>query len=474
MAIEPNPKIEIQDFGPICEGVIEIKPLTIFIGPNNSGKSYGAMLIHSLYKSFYRLASPYIYTFLGQEKRVKEIRVDGSFEHEEDIFEKVKEEISHNREEYERTIEELMTEEIKNEIEYSYLSTVNNIARIGKKSFRIRMNNNSYRFVIENSNNNLKKIECPPIDYHSLDVGRISRGISGVVSESQHTVSSLVYTFPNILMALFEEISQEFCKMSHYLPAARSGILQMYRPFMGEVMRDIPRIRLGRVEVPRLSGVLSDFMATLLEIQDSHENSLSREGSFYELAGELEKEIMRGHITIKKREKYTYPEIGYEYLDSFIPLHMASSTISELAPLVLYLKYVVKPGDTLIIEEPEAHLHPLNQNILAKYLVKLIRMKVHLILTTHSEFLLEKLGNFIMLSSIEKEKRIAKYGYKEEDYLLPEEISVHLFIPDQEGKNRIEKAQITGEEGISQEEFLKVHESLYDETYKLYMDIENE
>jgi len=57
MANELKSEIEIQNFGPLRDGVIEIKPLTIFIGPNNSGKSYGALLIHSLYKSFHRLAS---------------------------------------------------------------------------------------------------------------------------------------------------------------------------------------------------------------------------------------------------------------------------------------------------------------------------------------------------------------------------------------------------------------------------------
>ena len=50
---DKNSKIEIKDFGPICKGEIELKPLTIFIGPNNSGKSYAAMLIHSLYRSYY-------------------------------------------------------------------------------------------------------------------------------------------------------------------------------------------------------------------------------------------------------------------------------------------------------------------------------------------------------------------------------------------------------------------------------------
>jgi len=41
--------IEIKDFGPIIEGKI---PLTVFAGPNNSGKSYVAMLIHSIYETY--------------------------------------------------------------------------------------------------------------------------------------------------------------------------------------------------------------------------------------------------------------------------------------------------------------------------------------------------------------------------------------------------------------------------------------
>ena len=40
--------MDLENFGPIKKGEIKLRPLTIFIGPNNSGKSYAAMLIHSI------------------------------------------------------------------------------------------------------------------------------------------------------------------------------------------------------------------------------------------------------------------------------------------------------------------------------------------------------------------------------------------------------------------------------------------
>ena len=47
-------KISASNFGPIIEGTVELKPLTVFVGPNNSGKSYMAMLIYSLLNQFPR------------------------------------------------------------------------------------------------------------------------------------------------------------------------------------------------------------------------------------------------------------------------------------------------------------------------------------------------------------------------------------------------------------------------------------
>ena len=50
-----NNKLLIKNFGPIKKADITISPLTILIGPNSSGKSYSALLIHSILNSFNNL-----------------------------------------------------------------------------------------------------------------------------------------------------------------------------------------------------------------------------------------------------------------------------------------------------------------------------------------------------------------------------------------------------------------------------------
>ena len=44
-------KLTVKNFGPIREARnIDISPMTIFVGPSNTGKSYLAMLIYSIFK----------------------------------------------------------------------------------------------------------------------------------------------------------------------------------------------------------------------------------------------------------------------------------------------------------------------------------------------------------------------------------------------------------------------------------------
>ena len=45
-------KLKVSDFGPIAEADIELRPMSVFVGPSNTGKSYLAILIYALHQFF--------------------------------------------------------------------------------------------------------------------------------------------------------------------------------------------------------------------------------------------------------------------------------------------------------------------------------------------------------------------------------------------------------------------------------------
>jgi predicted ATPase len=84
----------------------------------------------------------------------------------------------------------------------------------------------------------------------------------------------------------------------------------------------------------------------------------------------------------------------------------------------------------------------------------------------------EQLSNFVLLSKVEEEKREKKYEYSGEDFLNSDEVGAYVFNYDEESKGyKIDEVEITEEDGISDEEFARVYEALYDEMIKLRMDL---
>lgn len=48
----PSLSISATDFGPISEAAVSLSPLTVFVGPSDSGKSYLAILLYFLHNVF--------------------------------------------------------------------------------------------------------------------------------------------------------------------------------------------------------------------------------------------------------------------------------------------------------------------------------------------------------------------------------------------------------------------------------------
>ena len=102
-----------------------------------------------------------------------------------------------------------------------------------------------------------------------------------------------------------------------------------------------------------------------------------------------------------------------------IPLHLASSSARGLSDLYFYLRYSARQGQLLIIDEPESHLDTFNQVQFARLLSRFVGAGLHVVITTHSDYIVKELNNLIMLSrDIPDKKEISKrLGYSSDDEL---------------------------------------------------------
>jgi AAA domain, putative AbiEii toxin, Type IV TA system len=140
---------------------------------------------------------------------------------------------------------------------------------------------------------------------------------------------------------------------------------------------------------------------------------------------------------------YTFKVKGEKKRKS-IPIYVASSAVKSLFLLNLYLRHVAKPGDVLIIDEPELNLHPGNQRLMAALVVRLVNAGVRVCMTTHSDFIVREISARIALGTKRDslKKFLSDNDLTAADLLNPEQVTAFTTAG-----NRISAAAV-GDSGI--------------------------
>ena len=231
--------------------------------------------------------------------------------------------------------------------------------------------------------------------------------------------------------------------------------MQSHRVIASSLITRTTRVGLEQFpEIPTLSGVIADFMQKIILYDDKK----TPNPEMIRLAETLETEVIAGQVRVKPSAS-GYPDFRYlpQGTNEEIRLSQSSSMVSELAPLVLFLRGLVNPGDTLIIEEPEAHLHPGAQADMAVILARLVRAGVRVIITTHSDWLLQEISNLTLEGLLEEETD------EPTSWLLPDEVGVWHFQKDEP----VKEIPFKPREGISPDDYENVAEGLYNRSVNL-------
>ncbi len=111
-----------------------------------------------------------------------------------------------------------------------------------------------------------------------------------------------------------------------------------------------------------------------------------------------------------------------------------SSSIKSIFLIDLIIRHKVDPGEIILIDEPELNLHPDNQRLMARLLVRLINAGVKILITTHSDFLVREINNAIALNNNFEGKKefLAEHKFIDADLLDGSRVSAYAV--DKEGQ----------------------------------------
>ena len=184
----------------------------------------------------------------------------------------------------------------------------------------------------------------------------------------------------------------------------------------------------------------------------------------------MEHDPLFGEIRTHRSLPGGFPEFVYRPRGTTqdIRFSRTSSMVTELAPIVLFLRGIVEPGDTLVIEELEAHLHPAAQTRMAVTLARLVRAGVRVVVTTHSDWLLKELANLMRQGELVDEAPDPADAREVPGWLKPCEVGVWLFSRSEDASgSTVKEIPFDRTEGIEPDEYEDVAETLYNRSAEL-------
>ncbi len=518
-----NIELSVTDFGPIARAKIDLHPLTVFVGPSNTGKSYMAVLIYAMHQFFsdlYRLRMMQRQS-LDLSKDDLSILCDWAKETLSDLetIEYLEPSLIELPESVAALIRKTLkkvahlSKDLDNEIArcFGVGKTKNLIRHLGdgETTFCLRHNttrkagqNDSFKYEVTVTEQGAKIDASIPnamplqmdrkdilgilqdwlIEMENLGVREVGstktakRNMEWLVEVAnmggeENAKYALIDLLGDLVDAIVSIIVGPLNCRAHYLPADRTGVMHAHQVVVRSLIASASRVAPRRdSQMPVLSGVLGDFLEKLVDLA-----SLTRrepEGDS-DLALHIEQALLRGTVRVERSE-IDYPSFVYRPTNwkRDLPLMNASSMVSELAPVVLYLRHVVRPDELLIIEEPESHLHPEMQVEFIRQLAAAVRSGIRILITTHSEWVLDELANLVRLSELPKARRkdIPSANFA----LSPDDVGVWRFKPGSETRDSVvNKILLDVEFGTFPSGFGDISEDAYNEYAEISSRIED-
>ncbi|MGJ1366325.1 AAA family ATPase [Sphingobacterium spiritivorum] len=405
-------KIKIKEFGAIKEGEIDLsKKLNIFCGPNGTGKTYVAYAVYGVLKTNLHIGRNLDFI----KKLIEEKKTKYVFEF--DVLDRYRDEILNSFQEDLDSLFGVSEDFVKSNFDKTQFQFSTSFEELNKKlieaEFRLTSSFGKIDIEIEKKNNDdFITIEILDKTIANKDIERLDVFFySSVISMLAKYPVSSTFILPverNSIFTFSKELSirrQE--AVDHFHAMTSKDKFDRFEIFFKDTKR---------YPLPIRDGLL--IAEDLAEIK-------KEKSEFYEFAVELEEKLLNGKLEIDNLGELRFKP--NKSPKRSLPIHMTASIVKSMSSLVVYLKYIAKSNDLVIIDEPEINLHPDNQIILTRLFSKLINKGFRLLISTHSDYVVRELNNLVMLSDEKLKDLSKKFGYQSDEYLSPDDIDIHYF-----------------------------------------------
>lgn len=399
--------IGVEGFGKIKKAEINISNYTIFVGNNNSGKTYLMQLIYGVINE--------ICSGRGFHKYM-DLEYDKGFVLNIADMPKLVAAINRWLDENKSSIvKSIFHSDIK--ISKIYLS-VNNIIH----SYKLQEINSEALPILPEDNDKRKFYE----------IQRAGQRISSFfIDDLKHEEKRILLGFflatvmTDILSETHVPVTRNKCI---FLPASRSGLMLLYSNFFSINKSEDMEIVDNTVNTQENEfGLTTPVYDFLLFLQGYRTSELRAKGN-QKLIKFINDHLIDGKLNKSGNTMFYTPHGS----DTHIPIYLSSSMINELTPIVQVLSGI-SDFPFIFYDEVETCLHPLKQIEMARLLNRLVNGGKKIIISTHSDTMAAAINNFIILSIMKSENKkniLKKLGYEEDDLLKANHVHIYQFIND--------------------------------------------
>ncbi len=468
-------KLKVKNLGPIRQGEIDLdKRFYVFVGYNNSGKTYMSQLLWCLIDKDTRelfnknILEQYMPFEIGSQDNLNQ-KISISIEQINTFY-------ADTYSFYKKDFLEKLNVSINTfpKFDFNILESEQAFFDLqGYYGMVIRYPNNQKDFYVFHKDKGALDISIKKVNQEQFDITpKYWTIINSHIDVPINTNILKIYLLHFFRLFLSDLLIVKNMN-SFFLPANRSFYPTFYK-YIYSVSKD----EKDEIDYAIRAGKSMDSIAAFSKrpytkamniltesIYELNTNGyLTSQSRYMDLIEELEA-IMGGKIVVKSVEGIAPIEFKLK-MDSGqeLDMHIASSTSNQLTTLYLYLKYWAKEtGNFLVIDEPEENLHPENQIKLVNLLMKFAnRNNNKVLITTHSPLMTDAVNNHLHLGylksqNVDIEKIITNNNLPftvEESALSHEDIGIYFF-----NGQRIQEYQV-GDYGTFFKDFRKAEDAV--------------